>query len=140
MLAQLTVLFSHFQKLIRFGAVGLLTMGIYYGLFFLFQKVFEFNPHLSITIAYLCAAFLQFFMNKHFSFGNQQQAYIPQLIRYWIVVGINFAITKAITYMLIDGLQIIPAIAMLVATFITFFSGYMLSKYWIFANKPLANS
>ncbi len=139
MLKTIFVLLQRYQKLIRFGAVGLLTMGIYYGLFFALHYGMDLSHNPAITIAYLLAALLQFFINKHFSFADKTTNYGQQLVKYWSMVGINFVITKAITYGLVDGLNVMPELAMFAAILVTFFSGYLLSKYWIFVHKPLAN-
>lgn len=79
-----------FQRVLRYGVVGGLVMGVFTGLNWLLGHWF--GKDLSFLIAYPPAVSLHFWLNKKWTFGCTRTDSARQLSEYLVMVLVTFAI------------------------------------------------
>lgn len=124
--------------MVIFPLVGALTAILYFSLFSLLWYGFKIHYGIAVSIAYLTSATFQFFANQRYTFQNREKRWhkiFYQMVRYVIMVLINYVITLAVVYFVVEVLRFSPPVGVVVTVGITVFSSYLLSRYWVFSSK-----
>ena len=116
-------------RIIRFGLVGLLSTGIYLGLFALVTQVLP--PVEASVIAYALSAVLNFVMQSRFTF--RQQALSGSSAVRFVVMHLMCMATNSSLLWLATGPLGLPAMASqaVIAVFIAGLS-YLISRFWVY--------
>jgi putative flippase GtrA len=81
---------EHFHRLLRYALVGLLVLGVFTGLNWLFGR--QFGKDLSFILAYPPAAALHFWLNKKWTFGCKRTDSSRQVSEYLVMALATFAV------------------------------------------------
>ena len=126
------------KQLIKFGFVGSFVTTIDFVLYFSLTRLFDWwAEHFLIAngAAFLTALTTSFFLNKLWTFRNDQRAYKRQSAKFLISNLIALAGTQSILYGLVTGLGITDIIAKPIAVAIVVFWNFMSYKFWVFPHK-----
>lgn len=126
------ILRSHYLSLFLFLSVGILAALVNFSSFAFFYKIAGFGYQEAVTIAYFLALLVHFTCNRHFTFKKSSATLSPQLLKYSVMVMINYGITLAVICFVVEYLHLSAFIGLLVAIGLTVGSGYLLSRFWVF--------
>lgn len=116
-------------RILRFGLVGLLSTGIYMGLFALVTRVLP--PVESSVVAYLLSAIVNFVMQSRFTFRQQAVSggsAVRFVLMHLFCMGVNSSLIWLATGPL--GLPAMQSQAVIVV-FVAGLS-YLISRFWVY--------
>ncbi len=117
-----------FLKFIRFATVGTLGLVIDFGITYLIREKVKLNEYLANGIGFFAAATNNFFINRAWTFSNQDPQVLVQYGKFIFFALIGLAINSAIVWLL-HGRQkknfyVSKAIATVIVTFWNFLSNF----------------
>lgn len=129
------------RSMLLFPIVGALTAIIYFSLFNLMWYILGIDYRIAVSIAYVTAATFQFFVNRNLIFRSSGHRVLYQLVKYVVMIIINYIITMIVVHFVVEILKFSPPIGVVVAVVITVVLSYLLSRYWVFAIRisPVLN-
>jgi putative flippase GtrA len=122
----------HFDELCRFGMVGIVTFGINFLAFSLFFGLMHAGYQVAISLAYLVTVCCHFFLNKIFTFGATAQKLRRNLPRYVAMLGLNYMIAIAASWLTVEVVGASPYWAVVTSTAGTALSSFFVMKYIVF--------
>lgn len=131
--ARMTRYFSRKNaEIFLFLVVGILTAGIYFALFTIFWKFLFIDYRISVSIAYIASVIFQFHMNRNVTFKSLDNKITNQIIKFIILLLINYVLTLMIVTTLVNKLLLSPYLAIICSLSVTTIIGFMLSRLWVF--------
>lgn len=128
---------SHWRSIITFLMVGALAAVINFSTFSFFWGFCKINYQIAISISYLLSVIFHFTANRRFTFNSHRERFLPQISRYLVMVGINYAITLLVMYYVVAMLHLSPYLGTIAAIGMTVGTGYLMAKFWVFSSKKL---
>lgn len=125
---------QHKKSLLIFSTIGLINTGLYAGLFAFFLHLFPLHHFADTSAAFLLTTAFQFLANRKITFKVTHHNYLPQLLKYGILLLINYLVTLTIVQVTL-WLSLSLSIAVVLTTGTTPLISYLLFKYWIFQNN-----
>lgn len=126
---------KHKLSVLFFLAVGLLSALVNVFSFAFFWRILALDYAVAVSLAYVLSVVTHFTGNRHFTFKHQKAPVLQQLPRYLGMVGINYAITLALAYFVVDILHYSPYYGVLLGIAGTVIVGYGLSCFWVFRSR-----
>lgn len=115
----------------KYFIIGFSGLFLDLGLLWLFVKIFNFNPTLSLVFTQIILIIYNFLLNKYWSFKNKE---LPQkqFVKYLILFVINYFIGIIIMYLFNELLdfQAISVRAITIAMSVSW--NFILYKYWVY--------
>jgi putative flippase GtrA len=125
-----------FQRLLRYGVVGGLVMGVFTGLNWLFGHWL--GKDLSFVLAYPPAVTLHFWLNKTWTFGCVRTDAARQLSEYAVMVLVTFAIQYSVFKALTAATSLPGWAAAGAANAAQMIVTFLVMQYRIFGRAPAA--
>ena len=125
-------LLTHYIQLSKFLFVGFLTFFINLGFFHFFYASLAFNYKIAITISYVISVICHFMLHRFFTFKNREQAVAHHLVKYGVMLALNYGITLGAMWMTINILVLSPYFGLVFATAITAVTSFFTMKYFVF--------
>jgi putative flippase GtrA len=122
-------------QFLRYLGVGGTTALVYFALIFLTLQILQFQHFLAITISYLCAISLHFVANKTFTFRSRERRVGFEVLRYSLVTLLNYLITLAVVFLVVDWGGQSTYLGALLAIAVTLGLGYCFTKCWVFNER-----
>jgi len=119
----------------RYFIVGAVTATVYFGAIALCLESLLFEYRLSVSIAYFIAVTFHFLANRKFTFAAQNRPVRSQIIRYIILLLVNYMMTFVLISFMVNQLDISHYKSAFVAIVATVTVGYLASKFLIFNKK-----
>ncbi|MBL7084036.1 MAG: GtrA family protein [Candidatus Aminicenantes bacterium] len=134
MLGKLYLFAQRFMDLrfLKFLAVGLTTMVVQFSSFAMMWDIFHLPQRLSVSISYIAAVTFHFLSNRFFTFQAGNADVFKQLIKYIIIVCLNYIITIVVVDVCVKTLFLSPYIGVMAAIATTVMTGFLFLKYWVF--------
>jgi putative flippase GtrA len=123
------------RNLALFLFVGAAAAGVYFGLLALFLEVIHLDYRISVSAAYLLAVTFHFLSNRYITFRASGNEITPQVVRYLVVVGVNYVLTLAIVFVVVEILRSSAYIGVALSVTVTVIFSYAASRAWIFRRK-----
>ncbi|OGT34308.1 MAG: hypothetical protein A3C44_07555 [Gammaproteobacteria bacterium RIFCSPHIGHO2_02_FULL_39_13] len=120
------------HPVIFYCLIGGLSATVYFGVFALFFQGFHVHYQLAISFAYIMSVITHFTMNRYFTFAVNGKNLQKHIVKYVVMVMVNYVITMTIVYFIVSELQCSPYFGMVSAIGVTVLSGYMMARYWVF--------
>ena len=120
------------MKFIKFTLVGMGSAGVQFLTLFYFVDVVPVGDEYAVGIAYLFSVCFHFFMNRIFTFAVSGSLVPQELIRYFLLVLLNFCITLLLVYVGITILKVNPYVVTLTSIILTFCFSYVVTSKYIF--------
>lgn len=128
--------FERFYPILMFGVVGTCNTALAFGLFALFWKILALNYLLAITLTYALSATFQFFANRKVTFRSSSGNLGYQLLKYGVVLIINYMVTVSAMYLTVSTLGFSPYIGMFSSTLCSAIVSFILFNFWVFRKTP----
>lgn len=116
------------RKMMLYGANGIINTGGSYALFLLISFFIDYR--IAIVLVYIIWVFPIYFLTGKIVFKSKGR-FVPFLVIYVIMLLTNVAIT----WSLVEGVQLSKEIAQLIAVVIVFFVGFFLNRRYTFRIK-----
>ena len=119
----------------RFGTfliVGGLSALLNLGVFMVLWQWFHLSDNTAVILAYAVSLLFHFTMNRVWTFQNTQGIRGPQIVRYVVMVMVNFCITVAAVNLSTRMLGLTPLVGLCAAIGATTVAGYVMSRCWVF--------
>ena len=126
----------------KFTFVGCLNTAIDWAIYFLILKYFPNESNLfymaAKSFSYFCGIINSFLLNRYWTFnaGDTRHEGI-RFIRFVVVNTFSLSINSLIVYILLNY-TVTHFYALLIATTITFFLNFILSKLWVFRKEKVS--
>jgi putative flippase GtrA len=120
----------------RFVLVGLLTLGIYLGVFAVMRLV---SPQLvSLTVAYGLAISFHYLANRLFTFRQptiEPASHASTLLRYGAVVALGYLVNLLVYAIATRGLGLPEPVALVAGIAVNTGGTFLLSRFWVFSPR-----
>lgn len=139
------------KELIKYGIVGVIGLGVEWGVFFLFRDVFHLHYMIGHVVGCICAMFNNFLLNSYFTFKATDKIWSRGISFFTIAtVGLIASIfilpslVRIINVALIDtqlldiSQKVIQNVAKLTTTVIIAFAQFVLNKFFTFKKKVVS--
>lgn len=124
-----------FSQFFRYLGVGGLTALVYFGLVFVTVQGLHLGHFLAVSISYLLAISFHFLANKTFTFASRDGSMASEIFRYILMALLNYLITLAMVYIVVDWGHQSTYLAAVLAIAITLGLGYTITKFWVFNGR-----
>ncbi|MBN6071050.1 GtrA family protein [Aggregatibacter actinomycetemcomitans] len=100
------------------------------GCLYLFSKILLWNNELSISLAFILGLVFNYFSHTYFTF--QEKANVGNLVRYLILVLLNYINTIVLMYFLTELLHIDIIVAKVITLPFIAVNTFVISKVWVY--------
>ena len=126
--------FETFVKpLWKFVLVGLLGVGINFGLTFIQKEVLKWNKYIANTNAYLMAILANFLLNRYWTYHGQNQEIQDQFFRFILIAGIATIMNHLIVYIVHQKFKVKFYWSKAIAVCVIFVWNFMLHSVYTYA-------
>ncbi|MES2212646.1 MAG: GtrA family protein [Pseudomonadota bacterium] len=132
LLSWTVALYTYCFRFLKFSLIGGLTAGIYFFCTMVLIEWLSLDYFISTAIAYLPATTFQFFVNKYYTFQQDNQRTLQAYRRYVALLMVNYVTTMCIIYLTVETAHLSPYLGMAAAVPATMLLGYVLSKNWVY--------
>ncbi len=121
------------RSLFLYLLVGGSSAFIYFGAFSFFYAIANLHYKWALTIGFFLSTVFNFLANRHLTFQSQTNAAHAQLVKYTILLIINYVLNFAVAHFCVSFLFFSPYWAVIVAIGSVVPLNYVMSKYWVFS-------
>ncbi|OOF42974.1 dTDP-glucose-4-keto-6-deoxy-D-glucose reductase [Rodentibacter rarus] len=118
------------HQIIIFFIVGSSSALVDIGCLYVFNKILFWNNEISISLAFILGLIFNYFSHTYFTFQNK--ASVGNLIKYLILVLLNYVNTIVLMYLLIEFLDIDIIVAKVITLPIIAVTTFVISKIWVY--------
>lgn len=119
------------RSFIAYCAVGVLNVLLYTGLYVLLDKILKLSHIFALSLSFVVAATFQFMANRIFSFQSSSKVYAKDVLKYCILLVINYLIS-VVTVLGMNSINQPDIYGIFVSCTLSPFVNYFLFRYWIF--------
>jgi putative flippase GtrA len=130
--AWLDYLREHRAQITRFVIVGISTFVLYFLLFRVLFGGLGLGYKGAITIAYAVTVMCHFLLNRFFTFNVEQRDLGLHAGRYILMLLLNYLITLAVMWTIVEVVGISPYFGAVVSTLVTAASSFFVMKHFVF--------
>lgn len=112
--------------------VGFTSTAVYFGLFTLLWKIIGINYQIAVSISYFLSTATHFSMNRRYTFRSHGKNLHKHLIKYLVIVFVNYSITMMIVRFVVEYLQLSPYLGMICSIGSSISIGYISIRNWAF--------
>jgi putative flippase GtrA len=127
-----------FQQVFRFSAIGFIILCFNYLSFEMCYSLLRLNYRIAVSIAYLFSIVLHFFLNKQFTFQMQHHVSKAYVIRYLMMLGVNYIAVMLLTHFIVANLHQTPRFVYIISPFITSIISFSMMKFFVFKHAHLS--
>ncbi|MBN6064010.1 GtrA family protein [Aggregatibacter actinomycetemcomitans] len=121
---------NQYKQIIIFLFVGGSSSLVDIGSLYLFNKVLLCNNELSISSSFTLGLIFNYFANTYFTF--KEKANVGNLVKYLILVLLNYINTIVLMYLLIELVHIDIIIAKVITLPFIAVTTFVISKVWVY--------
>ncbi len=126
---------AHIPAFSRFALVGATTAAIYFGVFALLHDIIGVGYQIAVSCGYGCGVVFHFLANRSLTFKDAGGHIPAQLVKYAVVVGINYVVTLIVVGVTVEVFGLSPYLGVLAAVAATTLAGYALFASWVFRGQ-----
>lgn len=89
------------NRFLKFGLVGLSGMAIDFSVTWVCKEKFKLNKYASNSLGFCCAVINNFFLNRYWTFNNNDQPFAAQFARFMLVSISGLLINNLLLYLLL---------------------------------------
>lgn len=124
---------SETRAFLLFALFGLLTATVYFGTLAILLEVVHVEYRWAVSVSYLTGVLFNFSTNRVITFKHRELSGIHrQILKYSILVAINYLLTILIVIFTVETLCLLPYIGVVFSMGATLITGYILSRFWVF--------
>jgi len=122
---------SNFRQIIVFTAIGGTTFLINNGIYLFLLNIVKMSYGISVSVAYVLTLFIHYTLHKKITYQSNA-GHTKEVIKYSLMLAINYSITMATAYTAIEILHINMNYLIIYTSISTYASSYLLMKYYVF--------
>lgn len=134
----LRYILDHREQLAKFIFVGLLTFGVNFLTFHLFYGVGKVDYRISVSIAYAITVICHFTLHRFFTFDAAEQQLVHNVGKYLAMLGLNYMITIATAWFVVEILGLSPYLGVIASTGATACTSFFVMKYFVFGRAEVS--
>jgi putative flippase GtrA len=119
-------------RFLKFGLVGLSGMVIDFGVTWLCKEKIKLNKYLANSAGFCCAVINNFFLNRYFTFQNNNHPLANQFLKFALVSTTGLLITNVFLYVLVKYLKTNFYLLKLIVIALVFFWNYFINALFTF--------
>jgi putative flippase GtrA len=119
-------------KFIMFGIIGCISMVLDFALTYLIKEKFKWNKYVANSISFCFVGFINFNLNRHFTFTDHTANYNIQLLKFFAVSSTGLVLNNLITYYFTEKREYNFYFSKLLATVIVIFWNFTMNKVFTF--------
>jgi len=96
------------------------------------RELAHFNYQIPVTLSYIIAITFRFFCNRHITFKSTDSYLASQVFRYLVMILINYILTIVTVHAVVQWFFLSPSLGMITSIVVTAFTGFALSKFWVY--------
>lgn len=112
--------------------IGFTSTAIYFGLFTILWKITHLHYQVSLSISFFASVVAHFTANRWFTFQSHGKDLHKHLIKYFLIVFVNYVITVMIVHFVVVYLQLSPYFGMVCSIGSSVMIGYVTIRNWAF--------
>lgn len=118
-------------QLIKYAGVGIIGTIVQYIILILLVQLFSVLPVIASTLGYITGAFVNYYLNYHFTFESNKRHH-EAMLKFFIVAGIGLFINVLIMHALIEFASSPYIVAQIAATGSVLAWGFLANRIWTF--------
>jgi putative flippase GtrA len=126
---------SNIHSIRKFITVGTITAIFYISFFIFLHRILNVHYNIAVSLAYSASIVLYFFATRHFTFQSHLNPLKGQVLRFSMLIVLNYFITLIIVHTTVKFLLLPPVLGVVFAIGITTASNYLLGKFWVFPSS-----
>jgi putative flippase GtrA len=119
-------------EIFNFGLTGLTSFIFNYSIFYYLSQIIGMSANISATYAFWIAAIWHFSLNKVLTFRAKNQRLISNLIKYSLLLIINYGLTLLSLYIIVNFTKLNLTINVYISTISNALCSYFFMKYIVF--------
>lgn len=131
----LRYILDHRWQLAKFIFVGLLTFGVNFLMFHVFYGLVQLDYRVSVSLAYVITVICHFLLHRFFTFDAAEQQLAHNVGRYLAMLGLNYALTIATAWFVVEVLGLSPYWVVIASTAVTACTSFFVMKYFVFVKS-----
>ncbi|NBX85322.1 MAG: GtrA family protein [Gammaproteobacteria bacterium] len=124
-------------QIFRFGSIGILILIFNYLSFETCYSLLNIDYRIAVSVAYVFSVLLHFFLNKRFTFEMHHTQSSLYIIRYLIMLGVNYIAVMFLTHFIVETLHQSPRFIYIISPFITSTISFSMMKFFVFKGEHL---
>lgn len=112
--------------------VGTLSAVVYFSSFTLLWKYLDINYKVAVSISYVLSVIIHFCANRRLTFRSHNHRLSGQLVKYIIMISINYVVTLLVMHYVVSVLGYSPYLGVVCAIGSTVGVSYLMAKFWVF--------
>ncbi len=125
-------LIRHKWQLVRFVIVGIVTFAINLSMVWIFYGKAKLDYRIAVSIAYIITVVIHFFMNRSFTFRQESDKAVFDVVKYSTLPILNYIITLIVNTFTVELLGLTPYFGIFFSTLFTAISSFILMKHFVF--------
>ena len=126
-------IFENRISIFIFLLIGALTAVLYIGLFNILYKLFDINYQIALLLSYVLSVTFYFYVHRRFTFRSHGHPVSRQLVRFIIMLIMNYFITLGIVHFVVETLHLSPTLGIVISIGLTVITNYLIGKFWVFS-------
>ena len=126
-----------FRQIFRFGSIGILILIFNYLSFETCYSLLNIDYRIAVSVAYVFSVLLHFFLNKRFTFEMHHTQSSSYVIRYLMMLGVNYVAVMFLTHFIVETLHQSPRFIYIISPFITSIISFSMMKFFVFKGEHL---
>jgi putative flippase GtrA len=117
------------RSLVKYGLIGILTVGVQAGIFLLLAELFRLSGLVSYVLAVITSLVVAYFGQSRWTFAARKSRSVT---KYGVVVLISFALGSVGTWVIVDWAGLSPFFALPLMVFVIPFLSFLMLRAWVF--------
>lgn len=122
--------------LAMFCILGTINAAAYFLIFSFFFNYLHLSYLLAVTFTYIITAAFQFFSNRKLTFNSSGNVFF-QLLKYFILLALNYFMTLFIMHSVVERLDLSPYIGLCCTSLSSATMSFLLFKFWVFRHPSV---
>lgn len=120
------------KQFVKFSMVGVVNTSTSVTVYLILTRLVGLGPLVANAFAFMVAVTVSFFLNKNWTFRDQQRAYVRQYSRFFLISMIGLGLSELIIYGLHVRYGIHDLIAFFIAVLTVVFWNFFANRWWTF--------
>jgi len=118
----------------RFGVVGVLNTLIHFSIFYLLLNIAAWHYLVASLAGFVLAVMNSYVLNKYWTFAARGNGVGREFLRFVLVSVLALIFNLLCLMTMIDGFDVAPLVAQIVAIALTLLLNFSANKKWVFAS------
>ena len=120
------------KKFTLFGIIGGISFLMDFAITYLLKEKLKLNKYVANSLSFIVVGFINFSLNRTFTFPDHHADYKMQLFRFFLVSSTGLVLNNLITYFFTEKRKYNFYFSKLLATFIVIFWNFSMNKVFTF--------